>query len=131
VFYKDFFIQEFFMKRAKFYLSLLLILTVCSVLYGQTAQDILVKNAKARGGIKQLSAVKTIKYTGKFKQPGIDADLTMYFKSPDKLLLDVAIGEIKAKIGCDDKSLWKQNPEGFKNGSGSVCQRQSFLAPWH
>ena len=100
------------MRRSKFYLSLLMILLFCCLLYGQTAQEILAKNVEARGGIKQLSAVKIIKYTGTFKQPGIDADLTMYFKSPDKLLLDVAIGKIKAKIGCDDRTLWKQNPGG-------------------
>ena len=100
------------MKHSKIYLSLLMILSFCCLLYGQTAQEILAKNVEARGGIKHLSSVKTIKYTGTFKQPGIDADLTMYFKSPDKILLDAVIGKIKAKIGCDDRTLWKQNPGG-------------------
>ena len=100
------------MKHAKFYLCLFMILSSGRMLPGQTAQEIIAKNLEIRGGIKHLSAVRSIKYTGTFKQPGIDANLIMYFKSPNKILLDVAIGEVKAKIGYDDKTLWKQNPGG-------------------
>ena len=47
MFHNDIFIQEFFMKRVKFYLSLLMILSVCCGLSGQTAQEILAKNVEA------------------------------------------------------------------------------------
>ena len=96
----------------KFYLSLLIIfsLSLLSTLSAQTTQEILAKNIEARGGIKQLSKIKTLKYSGTFKETGLNADLTLFFKNPNKLLFDLKMGDVKAKIGYDGRTLWKQFP---------------------
>ena len=101
-----------FMKRVNFYFGLLLIFSLSGALSAQTAHEIIAKNIETRGGIQKLTSIKTLKYTGTFKQKGIEANLTMYFKSPNKICLDLEVGEVEAKIGYDGKTLWKQNPGG-------------------
>ncbi len=98
------------MKHIKLYLTLLMIISLTAALSAQTVDDILAKNIEKRGGIQTLSSIKTLKYTGSFKQPGFKADLTLFFRSPNKIYFDLHIGDIEAKIGYDGRTLWKQSP---------------------
>ena len=81
-------------------------------LTAQTANDIIAKNIEIRGGPQKLASIKTLRYFGTFSQQGLKANLVMSFKRPNKILMDLEIGAIKAKIGYDGKMLWKQNPGG-------------------
>lgn len=81
-------------------------------LAAQTANEIIAKNIEIRGGPQKLASIRTLRYSGTFSQPGLKADLIMSFKRPNKILLDLKIGTIEAKIGYDGKTLWKQNPGG-------------------
>jgi CubicO group peptidase (beta-lactamase class C family) len=81
--------------------------------YGQSADDILAKNTEIRGGKQKLAAIKTLKYSGTFVERGLNANLALYFKSPNKVYFHVRIGDIEAKIGYDDETLWKQFPGGI------------------
>ena len=99
------------MKQIKLYLILLMIFSLTAALSAQTVDDILAKNIERRGGRQTLSSIKTLKYTGSFKQPGFEADLTLFCKSPNKIYFDLHIGDIEAKIGYDGRTLWKQSPQ--------------------
>ena len=80
------------------------------ILSAQTADEIIAKNIETRGGVKRLSTIKSLKYTGRFKETGIDADLTLFFKNPNKILFDLDLQGQAAKIGYDGRTLWKQLP---------------------
>jgi len=98
------------MKHVKLGLSLSMIFSLCGALAAQTADEIMAKNIETRGGIKQLSSIKTLKYAGTFKEEGLDAGLTLFFQSPNKVLFHLDLGKLEAKIGYDGRTMWKQFP---------------------
>ena len=98
------------MKHLRSVLMSVMIFLLTGALSAQTADQIIAKNLEARGGIAQLSSIKTLKYTGTFKEEGLDARLTLFFKSPNKVLFHLDAGGVEAKIGYDGRMMWKQFP---------------------
>lgn len=98
------------MKHARLIWTPIVIFVLSGALTAQTADEIIAKNLKARGGTAQLSSINSLKYTGTFKEEGLDAQLTMFFKSPNKVLFHLDVGSVDAKIGYDGRTMWKQFP---------------------
>jgi len=82
------------MKRANYYLSLSLIFALSGTLSAQSADDILAKLAEIRGDMQKLASTKTLKYSGTFVERGLNANLALYFKSPNKIYFHLKMGEI-------------------------------------
>jgi CubicO group peptidase (beta-lactamase class C family)/outer membrane lipoprotein-sorting protein len=98
------------MKQVKLFLILSMIFSLSGALSAQTADEIIAKNIETRGGVRQLSSIKTLKYTGTFKEEGLNAKLTLFFKSPNKVLFHLGLGNLDARIGYDGRTMWKQFP---------------------
>jgi hypothetical protein len=97
--------------------SLVLGLTASLALAGplpaQTADDIVAKNIKARGGLEKLKAVKTMRLTGHMTVgPGTEAPMVIEMKRPDQVRLDITVQGMTITQAYDGKVGWQLNPMG-------------------
>jgi CubicO group peptidase (beta-lactamase class C family)/outer membrane lipoprotein-sorting protein len=98
------------MKPMKSFLIFVMIYIFSGALCAQTADEVIARNIEVRGGLQRLSSIETLRYSGTFREEGLDARLTMFFKRPNKVLFHLDLGELDAKIGYDGRTMWKQFP---------------------
>lgn len=72
----------------------------------QSVDDLVKKNIKARGGYKNLKAIKSIKMTGKFLTGGFEAPFIYRAKRPNFLRIEITIQEQKIIQAYDGKTAW-------------------------
>ncbi len=88
-------------------------LALAGPLPAQTADDIVAKNIKARGGLEKLKAVKTMRMTGHMTVgPGTEAPMVIEMKRPDKVRLDITVQGMTLTQAYDGKAGWQVNPFG-------------------
>jgi outer membrane lipoprotein-sorting protein len=78
---------------------------------GQTVDEILARNLKAKGGLDKLKAIETVRMTGTITVgPGIEAPFTMIFKRPNRLRMDFTVQGMTITQAFDGKQGWMINP---------------------
>ena len=76
----------------------------------QSADDVVAKNLDAKGGLKRLLAVQTIKQTSKMTGMGMDADVTAYYKRPNLVRQEIRVGGQLVINAFDGITPWIINP---------------------
>lgn len=84
-------------------------------LWAQTADEINLKMVEAQGGKKVYESIKdmTMKATLTIIAQGLDAELTVYKKEPDKRRSEIAVMGVEIISGYDGKTAWTTNQQTF------------------
>lgn len=93
--------------------GLFILCLVVSAGYGQTAKDVLDKMIEAQGGRKVLEGLKDTTIVGSLQmiQMGMNGNLTMYQKEPDKMRIDIEIMGMIITQAYDGEKAWMVNPQ--------------------
>jgi outer membrane lipoprotein-sorting protein len=77
----------------------------------QTVDDVLAKNADAKGGLARMKAVKTMRATGKVTiGPGMEAPITLDQKRPNMVRVEVTVQGLTIIQAYDGAVGWMLNP---------------------
>jgi outer membrane lipoprotein-sorting protein len=80
-----------------------------------TVDEILAKNAAARGGVEKLAAVKSMRITGKLSMGGMDAGFVMAKKRPEMVKMEFTIQGMTGVQSYDGSGGWMVMPFMGKN----------------
>jgi len=97
------------MIRRALTLALSLTFLFCMHASAQTVDELIKKNLDAKGGAQKVKAIKTIKFTAKFIQQGIEIPLVIQQKRPRMVRLDATFQGKSQTMGYDGDSGWKIN----------------------
>ena len=75
-----------------------------------TVEEILAKNAEARGGLEKLAAVKSMRLTGKLSMGGMEAPFTMSKKRPEMVRMEFTIQGMTGVQAYDGSGGWMVMP---------------------
>ena len=93
-----------------------LLFTAASLLpfgaHSQTVDEIIAKNAQARGGIEKLRAIKTLRLTARLSQGSFRASYVQENKRSDKVREQTIIQGMAQTQAYDGKTAWQINPFG-------------------
>jgi outer membrane lipoprotein-sorting protein len=88
-----------------------LALLVAAPAASQSVDDIIAKNADAKGGLAKLKAVKSMRATGKMTiGPGIEAPIVLEQKRPKSIRIDVTVQGLTIVQAYDGSTAWTFNP---------------------
>jgi outer membrane lipoprotein-sorting protein len=87
------------------------ILCLTAVACAQTAEELVVKNLQARGGVDKLKAVNTLRMTGK-AYVGIDADISQENKRPNMIRQNFTVQGMTQIQAYDGTVGWQISPFG-------------------
>ena len=79
----------------------------------QTADEIIKKNFDAKGGLKKLRSMKTIKLTGLLSMPPMniwDAPITVIAKRPNLVRMDIEVMGMTVVRAFDGETAWQIMP---------------------
>lgn len=76
----------------------------------ETVDDIIAKNMEVKGGIDKLRAIKTNKTTGKMTMMGFETQVTMWYKEPGMMKMEMTIAEKLMTFAYDGKTAWQISP---------------------
>ncbi|MBV8519106.1 MAG: hypothetical protein JO197_17050 [Acidobacteria bacterium] len=98
------------MKRNLIVLAVALSIAVTSSAAELTLDDILARNAAARGGLEKLHAVQTLRLTGTMSMHGSDVPLTITKKRPEKVRIDFTLQGMTGSRAYDGTTGWAVMP---------------------
>ena len=94
-----------------FTLALALLVAVPMMAADLTVDEILAKNAEAKGGIDKLRALQSIKFTGKMSLGGgMEAPLTLTKKRPEMMRMDFTVQGLTGTQAYDGTTGWMVMP---------------------
>jgi outer membrane lipoprotein-sorting protein len=76
----------------------------------QTADELIDKSIKARGGLEKLKAVQAMKLTGKMKMGPIEAPFTVLKKRPENIRIEFTIQGMTGVQAYDGSTGWTLMP---------------------
>lgn len=75
--------------------------------HAQTADELIAKNLKAKGGLEKIKAVKTLRATGHLTlAPGMEAPFVMTLKRPNEMRMEVTVQGTVGVQAFDGHSAW-------------------------
>jgi hypothetical protein len=100
--------------RTKFVLVLGVIsLTAANAAYAISADDLVAKNATARGGLDKIHAIKSVRFEGRLRFGGaLDLEFAQYQKAPDSTRLEATVQGLTQVQAWDGKEAWTISPFG-------------------
>lgn len=96
--------------RNKLVLSLCAAALLAVSLSAQTADELIDKNIKARGGLDKLKAVQSMKFTGKMKMGPMEAPFMVSKKRPENFRLEFTIQGMTGIQAYDGSTGWMVMP---------------------
>lgn len=75
-----------------------------------TVDEILAKNAEARGGLEKIRAVKSLRLTGKMAMMGMEAPITLVQSRPQKLRMEFTLQGMTGVQAYDGTTGWMIMP---------------------
>lgn len=97
-----------------------------------TVEDVLAKNAEAKGGLDKLRAVNAMKFTGKMTFGPMEAPFTMTKKRPQSMKLDFTIQGMTGTQAFDGTTGWsimpflgKKDPEAMSGDELKMTKEQA------
>ena len=85
-------------------------LTLAAPVFGQTADEIVAKNLKAKGGAEKWKSVSSVKITGKLSAQGRELPMTVYTKRPNLMRQDITTPAGNAVQAFDGVTPWVLPP---------------------
>lgn len=95
--------------------SLVVLLTaVASPALGQTVDDIVAKNLKAKGGVEALKSTNTVRMTGKLTAPNAPAEMAMVMiaKRPNLVRREMTLNGMTTVFATDGSTVWAKQGSG-------------------
>ena len=88
--------------------------------HATTADELIAKNAAARGGLDKIRAIRTLKAEGKLRVSGgfglLDLEFVQYKKAPDLVRIEATVQGMTAIQSWDGQAAWQISPfEGRKD----------------
>lgn len=96
------------MKR--FFTLLMAVIFLVVLCQGQSVEEIIQKNLEVKGGLEKLKEIQTMKTTGKMVMMGFETKITMWFKEPVMVKMEMLISEKKMTMGYDGTTAWQMSP---------------------
>ncbi len=97
--------------RIRLLLSVAALLLVTTSACALTANELVAKNAAARGGLDQIHAIKTLKLEGKLRIGGqFELAFAEYQKAPDSIRNEATIQGLTQIQAWDGKDAWQISP---------------------
>ena len=128
------------MKRRKLQ-AVLVILSICfpSIIFSQTADEIIAKHIAAHGGADKWEKVEAIKITGKYTAFSLEKDFTTYKTQSGAYYSDFYLGDHKLIESFNGKEGWIIDPwmeieYARKANSGEnymLMQKAEFFTPFY
>lgn len=87
-----------------------LLFAVSSFAADLTVDDILARNAEARGGMDKLRAVKSLRLSGKMAMMGMEAPITLSQARPDKMRMEFTLQGMTGIQAYDGTTGWMVMP---------------------
>jgi outer membrane lipoprotein-sorting protein len=85
-----------------------------------TVDEILAKNAEAKGGVEKLRALQSVRFSGKMNMGGMEAPFSMTKKRPENMRVEFTIQGLTGTQAFDGKTGWlvmpfmgKKDPEAM------------------
>ena len=97
------------MSRRMIFVFVSLVLSFVLV-HGQSLDEILKKHYEARGGLKNIRAIRTAEFKGKMSMMGKDFPMTIYRKRAGGFRSEFSMGDKSVLQVYDGKSGWQINP---------------------
>src|SRR5271169_4406686 len=94
---------------------LLAVAVLCLGVYAlsQTADELVIKNIEARGGLDKIKAVKTLRITGRAERSGRPpVALVIEHARPDEIRQDITRAGMTMVVAYDGKEGWTIQPFG-------------------
>ncbi len=94
------------------------IIAVLLTLFGATAQgvtleEVLKKHAEAMGGLEKLAAVSSAVVKSETEVGGMKGTTVTYFKSPDKIRVDLVLPILTYTQACNGDKCWLRDQQGL------------------
>lgn len=106
----------------------LFIIFFVSNIFSQSVDDVINSHIKALGGLDKLSAIKSIKYTGKFSGGGFEVPVIYIIKRPDKVRMDITFQGNSQIQAYDGTMGWGINPfQGKKDPEKMTKEREKEM----
>lgn len=90
--------------------ALAVVLLLPAVAQAQTVDEIIAKNAQARGGLEKLKSVKTMRMTAKVSAGSFRAQYVRVNKRDDKVREETILQGLARVRAYDGKTAWQVNP---------------------
>lgn len=96
--------------------ALALVMGVAGAAHAQTADELVAKNLKARGGVDNLKAIQGVKVTGRVTLPGagggggMEIPVTFLTKRPNRFRQESEFNGQKVVFAFDGTKAWMINP---------------------
>ena len=75
-----------------------------------TVDEILAKNAEAKGGLEKLRALQSVRFTGKMAMGGMEAPFTMTKKRPEMMKVEFTVQGMTGSQAYDGSKGWMIMP---------------------
>lgn len=96
--------------RKTLVLAAALLFAVSSFAADLTVDEILARNAEARGGMDKLRAVKSLRLSGKMAMMGMEAPITLAQARPDKMRMEFTLQGMTGIQAYDGTTGWMVMP---------------------
>jgi outer membrane lipoprotein-sorting protein len=111
----------------------LLALALAGPVYAQTADELVAKNIKAKGGMDKIKAMTSLRATGHMSlSPEMEAPFVMILKRPNEMRMEFTLQGMTGIQAYDGKSAWavmpfmgKKDPEAMSEDDAKMVQEQS------
>jgi hypothetical protein len=88
-------------------------LAAMSAAHALSVDELVAKNAAARGGLDKIQAIKSIKFEGRLRFGGnFDLDFAQYQKAPDSTRSEATVQGLTQVRAWDGKEAWTISPFG-------------------
>lgn len=99
------------MRRKLLLCSMMVLVALFAAAEELTVDQIVAKNIQAHGGMEKMKAVKTLRMTGKMTVgPGMEAPVTLEFKRPKNMRMEISVQGLTAIQAYDGKTGWAVMP---------------------
>ena len=94
------------MMKSAIRLAIVSLLAAGPALAAPTADALVARYVKARGGRERLAAVRTLKFTGHVTNLGIESPFVLQMKRPDLVRTDMTVNTLPMTQAYDGKGAW-------------------------
>jgi len=110
-----------------------LALALASPVHAQTADELVAKNIKAKGGMDKIKAMKSLRATGRMALgPEMEAPFVMVLKRPNEMRMEFTLQGMTGIQAYDGKTAWavmpfmgKKDPEAMTADDAKMVEEQS------
>lgn len=109
----------------KFSIILFSILFIYLFIDAQSVDEIITKNLAIKGGIEKLSSINTVQIEGKMVRMGMEMKISMFYKKPSMIRMEINFSGKNITLGYDGKTAWQISPFTGTEGPQEMTGEQA------